>query len=297
MSQHADSDSVDSTGRSNTDKHPTLDRAAWAWEWLRRNSHYRSAVRWAALPDIQSVRRSPPLTVLTLAEHSAVARAWGLVAPEAPDRAADAAKVFWDPESNPGVLGARIEPCTNGDSIDLAELACTVTVLRLPGEEHVRLSDGPRSIQFFARNASVLEGPVQVRFGLPGHGVLAPRLDTMRRFAALVRTRRFPHSLFVPPRHAVWWAQALTAFDTAQEGLPRREIAARLFGAAAAAQHWPAESEWMRSRVRRALQMGEKLANGGYRKILNPSRARLRSAENETLNESPILPSNGHPRA
>lgn len=118
----------------------------------------------------------------------------------------------------------------------------------------------------------------------------------MRRFAALVRTRQFPHSLFAPPPHAVWWAQALTAFDAAQIGLPRREIAARLFGAEAAAEHWPAESEWMRSRVRRALQMGENLVNGGYRKILNPSRARLRLAEHEASNESPQILTNGRPR-
>lgn len=273
--------------RSPTDPPPTPDRAAWAWEWLRRNPHYRSAVRWAALPDIQILRRSPALAVLTVAEPSSLARAWGLIASETPDREAGPAQVFWRPDVNPGVLGARAEPCTQDDSIDVSALSCAVTILRLPGEEHVRVSDGARSIQFFVRDGTVLEGPVQVRFALNGHGVLAPRLDTMRRFAALVRTKRFPHSLFAPPPHAVWWAQALTAFDAAQVGLPRREIAARLFGAEAAAKHWPAESEWMRSRVRRALQMGEKLVSGGYRKILNPSRVRVHRVVRDSLNETP----------
>ncbi len=282
--------------RSPTDPSPTPDRAAWAWEWLRRNPHYRSAVRWAALPDIQILRRTPPLTVLTFAEPSSFARAWGLIAPEVPDRAAGSAQVFWRPDVNPGVLGARVEPSSDGESVNLIELACTVTVLQLPGEEHVRLSDGLRSIQFFVRDGTVLNGPVQVRFGMPGHGVLTPRLDTMRRFAALLRTKRFPHSLFAPPPHAVWWAQALTAFDAAQIGLPRREIAARLFGAEAAAQHWPAESEWMRSRVRRAMQMGEMLVNGGYRKILNPSGTRPRATEDKPSNRKPPT-TNGQPRA
>jgi hypothetical protein len=254
-------------------------------------------VRWAALPEIQILRRAPPLTVLSFAEQSSLARAWGLIAPEVPDREAASAQVFWRPDVCPGVLGARAEPCLRADSIDLSALSCAVTILRLPGEEHVRLSDGARSIQFFVREGSVLDGPIQVRFALNGHGVLAPRLDTMRRFAALVRTKRFPHSLFAPPPHAVWWAQALTAFDAAQIGLPRRDIATRLFGVEATAKHWLAESEWMRSRVRRALQMGENLVNGGYRKILNPSRARLRSADQEDSNDSSMLRSHGHPRS
>lgn len=64
----------------------------------------------------------------------------------------------------------------------------------------------------------------------------------------------------------------LTAFDAAEMGLPRPEIAAHLYGADAAVRS--SDSEWIRSRVRRALRLGEKLINEGYRHILNPSWSR-----------------------
>lgn len=102
---------------------------------------------------------------------------------------------------------------------------------------------------------------------VPGHNG-----DTVD-FRMLPCAIEFPLSMFTPPPHAVWWSSALAAFDAAQMGLPRRQIAERLFGAEAVAELWLAESEWMRSRVRRALQMGKKLFNGGYRRI--PSHARL----------------------
>jgi hypothetical protein len=61
---------------------------------------------------------------------------------------------------------------------------------------------------------------------------------------------------------------ALRALDGSRAGANPREIAAALFGHDAVRKDWVAESDYLRSRVRRAMTVGEGLANGGYLRLL-----------------------------
>ncbi|MGB8842301.1 MAG: DUF2285 domain-containing protein, partial [Aliidongia sp.] len=64
------------------------------------------------------------------------------------------------------------------------------------------------------------------------------------------------------------WRLALQALDASRAGMPPREIAVALFGDRIARRDWDGASDYLRSRVRRAIALGERLAGGGYLDLL-----------------------------
>lgn len=60
----------------------------------------------------------------------------------------------------------------------------------------------------------------------------------------------------------------LIALDGHLEGRTYREIAEVLLGKDRVGTHWTDETRWMKSRVRRAVERGIALMNGGYRDLL-----------------------------
>ena len=144
-----------------------------------------------------------------------------------------------------------------------------MTVLRTGnGVEHVLLGDGIHRIQLQVRKRSLLEGPSGLRYDLADFEGVEPKLMTLQRLIALRRLGRFPRSLFPPEHRAPRWAAALRAFDAIRAGASPREIAAALFGADAARRDWDGASDYLRSRVRRAIAAGERLVNGGHLDLL-----------------------------
>jgi len=59
-----------------------LDRAGWAWEWLRHNPAYRREVDSGARPRRTILRRDPEIAVLVLPDQPSADR-WGLLFPGA----------------------------------------------------------------------------------------------------------------------------------------------------------------------------------------------------------------------
>jgi hypothetical protein len=138
------------------------------------------------------------------------------------------------------------------------------------GIEHVLLGDGVHRIQLEVKGQSLLAGPVKLRYDIAGFEGTEPKLLTLHRLIALRRVGRFPRPLLTPERRAPRWITALRAFDANRAGANPREIAAALFGHDAVRQDWNGTSDYLRSRVRRAIAMGERLANGGYLRLLRP---------------------------
>lgn len=59
-----------------------LDRAGWAWEWLRHNQAYRREAVPGAPPRRTILRQDPEIAVLVLPDRPAADR-WGLLFPGA----------------------------------------------------------------------------------------------------------------------------------------------------------------------------------------------------------------------
>jgi hypothetical protein len=186
------------------------------------------------------------------------------------DCPADVATLFWRRDTNPAVLSVEAcRPADRCDTFDIRHCRQNVTILRLDnGIEQVLVGSGERHIQLEVRGQSLLDGPVELRYDLHGFDQIEPKLLTVHRLVALRRLGRFPRSLFPPERRAPRWRIALQALDASRAGMPPREIAVALFGDRIARRDWDGASDYLRSRVRRAIALGEQLAGGGYLGLL-----------------------------
>ncbi len=63
---------------SNYDDLVHMDRAGWAWEFLRRNTAYRESAREDAPSGHEIIQMSPTLKVIQAARLSPNAERWGL---------------------------------------------------------------------------------------------------------------------------------------------------------------------------------------------------------------------------
>lgn len=167
---------------------------------------------------------------------------------------------------------ARISPIDRVDAFDISEFGDHAAVLRLGDSfEHVLIGDGFHHIQLEVRGRSLLDGPVSLHYDLRGFEGIEAKLLTLQRLVALRRLGRFPRSLFPPERRVGRWAIALRALDASRAGLRPRESAAALFGEETVRRDWDGVSDYLRSRVRRAIAAGECLVSGGYLDLLRGS--------------------------
>ena len=60
----------------------------------------------------------------------------------------------------------------------------------------------------------------------------------------------------------------LIALDGHLAGRSYRDIAEVLYGKERVGSHWTDDTRWMKSKVRRAVERGIALMNGGYRELL-----------------------------
>ena len=225
-----------------------LDGPALAWEYLRRHPGYRQA--WHT-------------------QATDAAQPWGLHALE--DPALDAR------EALPDWLNARACAIRVIPDDDPAPEASSFVLWRLPGRKQLQ-HDG-RSLVLSARwpgccvrlmLAPELHDGMPHAFAMracrePGarYRDLANALDqlaTASRCEPLAATRPRPNP------SALQALLILQALDANQAGASLREIAEGLFGSTEVASDWHADSA-LRARVRRLVQRGRSLVDGGYREL------------------------------
>lgn len=245
----------------------------WAWEFLRRNRSYARAVQ--TVPVEKLVLRRRPLLALVRSDAEDIAQRWGLWYPETPDRHYGRAAVFWHPMHDPSVLpvaASPVEPHTHASEVvDFRRLKIAVTVLQTQAAgEHVLLCDGLHAIQLHVLTGTVLEGPVQLSFKPAGMRVGKEDLVTLERFAAIRRSGNFSPREFKPHTNAERWLLALKIRQLLQstDGPPDLLQLARTLFPAENVSHWSADTDWIRSRIRRAIQEGAALVDGGYLSML-----------------------------
>jgi hypothetical protein len=261
------------TRRIETDSHRLqLGRSGWAWEWLRRNPDYGTSQASCAAARRRIVRNRPLMTVIESPQRNF--GKWGLCFPEDPKQPFERAAVFWSPSVDPEVCpvtAIRARAGSGPGVIDLSELRVSATVLVMPsGEQHLLLCDGARSIQFHILEGSVLNGPTRLAHVLGNFTKLNEHTRTIERLGAVLENTRFPADLFEREPNAAKWLLMLKAIDLEAGGKTHSEIADALYGDDPKLKQF--STDWRRSRVRRLLESGHALIDGGYRKILDPSR-------------------------
>ncbi|MDP3136718.1 DUF2285 domain-containing protein [Hydrogenophaga sp.] len=227
-----------------------LDGPALAWEYLRRHPGYRLA--WH-----------------TQKTDAGAARPWGLCTLEDPALDARDALPNW---LNRRARAIRVVPDNDAGPDDR-----TFEFWRLPGHKALQ-HDGQGLV------VSALWPGCYARL------VLAPELHDGMPHAFAVRACRAPCSRYRdmatildqltaacqaeplaatqqrPCPAALQTLHTMQALDASQGGASLREIAKGLFGATEVATDWHADSA-LRARVRRLVQRGRALVNGGYREL------------------------------
>jgi len=254
--------------RARYDRLAGFDRATWAWECLRRAMGEDCQI--FRTTGHRILRSDPPLCVLT----GAVQQPGGsepLPLAVFNDAGVFTGHVVWCADSHAPVLKAHArslpDDCSTG--FNLRALRHPAIVLRPRGKgEHVLIADGPRCIRIEVRKGTLLAGPVQLEFLVPGDHGMDGRILSLRRLAALHRLGRFPRTLFPPEQRARRWARALQAWDGRKAGASHRDIAGALFGDRAVRRDWGGTSDYQRTQVKRLLETANMLIGGGWRKLL-----------------------------
>lgn len=227
----------------------------------------------------KQILRKRPLLATVKADSESQALAWGLCFPEAPDRSYGRAAVFWHPDYDPSVLPVSAVPVSRGTTgdhvVDFRRLKLAVTVLQArDGSEYVLLCDGLRAIQLHVATGTVLEGPVRLSFKPAGMRVGPEELATLDRFAAIRRTGHFAPQDFKIQPHGERWLLALKVRPLLRaDERPDYLQLARVLFPQETIEHWTPETDWIRSRIRRAIEESDMLVHGGYLNILSRANA------------------------
>ena len=195
---------------------------------------------------------------------------------EHPDLQAPEARIIWHADFDPGTLGVVAAPAdpADPDSIRIDRIAPWLAVaIDDWGREHAVLSDGWHHIRLDIEEGR-LEGQEAVLFHyrLCGLASAETRLLPLRRFLDLCRHRRFARSLFPRDSWIDRGIEMLRVHDAIGQGASQREIGAALFGDGRVRQDWSADSDSLRSRVRRLVREARMMARGGYRQLMRRRR-------------------------
>ena len=227
-----------------------LDGQELAWEYLRRHPGYRLA--WH----------------MQVAEAGA-ARPWGLRTLEDPALDAREALPHW---LNARAHAIRVVPDDSAESD-----GHPFEFWRLPGRKALQ-HDG-KGLVLASRwpgSCTRMVLAPELQDGMPhAFAMRACREPRVRyrdmaadldRLAAASRCEPLAIARPRPRTEALQALHTLQALDAAQSGASLREIAEGLYGAAEVAADWHADSA-LRARVRRLVQRGRTLVNGGYREL------------------------------
>lgn len=223
------------------------DRSLIAWEWLRRDISYRSAVRGSA----------------------AAAAKFGLIAFEPAELAVPNARPIWRSDAHPFVLPVSpvlLEPAE--ERFDPQQLGGFERVIARDNEEHLLLSDGLHSIRLDAPAGTFSMGPVALSYSVDRIPLAEPQILTLRRFIALYRSGRFSRMLHRPEPRSRRWILMLRAWDAILAGADQRHIAAALLSRSAGEPCWRSREPSVRSQAQRLVRSARAFGAGGFRLLL-----------------------------
>ncbi len=239
-----------------------LPHLAWAWEFLRRNTGYRSAYKNAVA---DSSIGTPP--------ENNTARQFGLLRFENPDRDALVANVFWRitdcHEVLPLAASAMGEGTASG-TLNLENLQCRTTVCPPDAQsrQDVLLAQDGRSLQLAVFGDTPLAEALLVTPVLPSPARTDRRLRAVRRLADLVKHGWLRPFLYPRERRANRLVHVVQALDGWQADASHRDIGIALFGEARIERDWTDPRDHLRDQVRRAIRHGRDLMAHGYRRFL-----------------------------
>lgn len=238
----------------------------WAWEFLRRNPEFQMDW-WQSRDAFEITFFDSKLTIIHAHGSAPTLERWDCLYTAAPDIDARSAAVFWKPSRSGRILRmhAILEAASSQTAVFyLRHCPCPASLLvTADGTQHLLFHGA--GIQLAVSGASLLE-PVH----LLADTALGAR-DAKQQLEALSRFNDFIAGVSPPPpadQQRARLRQVLQALDGSLAGAPHRDIAVALFGVERVEADWNDPRQHLRDRVRRAINRGRDLMNGGYRKFL-----------------------------
>jgi hypothetical protein len=245
-----------------------LDGPGWAWEFLRRNEIYIRDFRAnrAGMPPL--MKHSSGAKILRLRRQVLAAEKWGLQLFANPNTSALKAPVFWMPAIMQHVASCKAKATNDNQSnnLCLADFAGQRSALITSSAEYITLHQNQMSVSMVVKDSTFLIGESALTFEIVGLNEVNRACATLK----ILNYLRNDHSEFVHDQsdeHSKY-LDYLVALDGRLAGQSYRDIAEVLYGSKLIGSYWTDDSRGYKSKVRRAVENGLALMNGGYRTLL-----------------------------
>lgn len=269
MSASDVNDSFDWTLRRSYDYLDALTHRDWSWEILRRHEDYQlSWLRSQSAFEIVPV--DAKISIIRVHTEAPALTRWGCLYTDIPTADARSAKVFWQPARHSGVLHMHAIPASAGlqtGIFNIYDQLSSASLLLMPdGMQHLFLCGEGHRIQLAVSGASLLKSVHLLSDSVFGEHETRKHLETLHQFNSLIAGVHVP--VLSAERHAARIKFILQALDGSLAGASHREIAVALFGPERVDADWNDQGQHLRDRVRRAINRGRALMNGGYLRFL-----------------------------
>ena len=245
-----------------------LSTAGWAWEFLRHNEAYQRDVRLNTAGRPFALKHVSGALVFRLRRKFLAAEKWGLKAFSDPAKSALETTAFWLPELITLVAFCEVSTANDNEeqALSLASFSGRRVVLVDTTSEYLEVSYGRRKANLFFTGGSFLIGKSQLKFYHDGLKSASCHFETLKTLSQLLaaNTGQAPALEASDSKYRDY----LIALDGRLAGRSYRDIAEAIYGAYRVGATWTDDTQGLKSRVRRAVECGLALMNGGYRELL-----------------------------
>jgi hypothetical protein len=246
----------------------SLNRWGWAWEFLRRSEHYIRDYRTHRAGRPQPIVHSSGATIMRLRRRVLAAEKWGLQFFADPRNSVNEIQVFWrdDLITNTVNCAARNSNDNYIDPLSLNAFSGRRAVLVTSSHELVTIQHKKSSASMIVRGSTFVIGQSALTFEIEGLERSSRNAETLR-ILRLLRSQQASSDVDQGCEHCKY-RDYLIALDGRLAGRTYREIAEVLYGADRIKPYWNLDTFGHKSMVRRAVEQGLALMNGGYRDLL-----------------------------
>jgi len=242
--------------------------AGWAWEFLRRNETYQHEYNLHKSTCPRPSAHISGAQVFDLNQRPITAEKWGLVFYCDPLKTALQSSPLWLPTLLKSVAfcEARKANVKDEEHLSLASFCGQRTVLVYEKHEVIVIERANKCACLIVTDGSFLTGNCALKFHHCGLKSAARHFETLKILTQLTKesaAAAVPISTFDSK-----YRDYLVALDGRLAGRSYRDIAEVLYGPDRVGSHWTDDTWGLKSKVRRAVECGLALMNGGYRDLL-----------------------------
>jgi Uncharacterized conserved protein (DUF2285)/Family of unknown function (DUF6499) len=246
-----------------------LDKAGWAWEFLRRNERFAEDFRFHNEDRNIKLFKYGSIDYIEMAQRNLVAEKWHLLTFANLDMPACKPHLFWDAASLPKLLHFKSKCATKigQGNFDLNSIEGQKSILCLEGVEYVVIQRPQNSVRLAGTGCTLTSGSCDIKFEFTGLLAIAPQLMALKMLARFAQENS--KICFQKRQSNPLLLSYLIALDGYLEGKTYRQIAQVIYGKDRVSEVWTSETRFMKDKIRRAVDRGISYMEGEYLALLH----------------------------